>query len=342
MRRALYILASLLALGVIFAAWLAHSLWTPYRGFSRDGVFVEIPRGASTRVISRLLEERGVVRSRWAFELLGRAWLKRRLQAGEYFFERSASSFAVLEALAEGRVYTRSVSIPEGLAMTEIADLLEKEKLCHREDFLAAARDPAPIRDLAPRARNLEGFLFPATYEFPRRVTAHEIVAAMVRRFRTVWEGLPADGRVAGYTPAEIITLASLVEEETGASGERPVIAGVFYNRLRKKVALQCDPTVIYALRLNGRFDGALHTRQLRFNSPYNTYRYLGLPPGPITNPGQAALRAALFPPRVEYFYFVADTKGGHFFSRTLAEHNANVTRYRRLLAEASREILLR
>ncbi len=338
MRRALYILAALLALGVILAAWLAQALWIPYRGFSRDGAFVEIPRGASTREISRLLEERGVIRSRWAFELLSRTRAVLRLQAGEYFFERPASALDVLDTLAAGRVYTRSVTIPEGLAIAEIADLLEKEKLASRDAFLAAAADPAPVRDFAPRARTLEGFLFPARYEFPRRVTPQEIVAAMVRRFREVWSAMPAAGRVEGYSPAEIVALASLVEEETGSSSERGAIAAVFYNRLRKKVALQCDPTVIYALRLAGRFDGTLNLRDLRIHSPYNTYRHPGLPPGPISNPGEASLRAALFPPRVEFLYFVANTRGGHFFSRTLAEHNSSVAQYRRLLAQINRE----
>jgi UPF0755 protein len=207
-----------------------------------------------------------------------------------------------------------------------------------REEFLAAARDPSPVRDIAPRARNLEGFLFPATYQFPRRVAAGDIVGAMVRRFREVWNSLPERQALpGGFSVEQVVTMASLVERETGIAGERAVISGVFHNRLRRGMPLECDPTVIYALELAGRYRGSLTRADLRFDSPYNTYRRRGLPPGPIANPGEAALRAALAPAQTEYLFFVADAQGGHLFSRTLREHNANVARYRRLQAEAAR-----
>ena len=333
-------LAAILLLGLVLAAaWVAYALYVPYQGFPQEGVFVDVPRGASGRAIARLLAERGVVKSRLAFEALCRWRAGRTLQAGEYFFNRPVTAFEVFDAIAAGRVYEISVTVPEGFTMFAIAELLERQGLTDRHAFLDAARDPSPIRDLAPRAPSLEGFLFPATYHFPRHRTPQELAAAMVSRFRDAWQVLPG----AASSPNEasvdaVVTLASLVERETSVPAERPVIAGVFTNRLRLGLALQCDPTVIYALELAGNYHGSLVSSDLRFNSPYNTYRYPGLPPGPIASPGEASLRAALDPAQVEYLYFVADGRGGHVFSKTLEEHNRNVARYRRQLAENGRE----
>lgn len=317
-------------------AWLWLMLARPYQAFPTGGVFVEVTRGARLRQIAALLEENGVVRSRVAFEVLGR-WHGLPLQAGEYFFNRPRTAEEVFRILAEGRIYTQTFTVPEGLTMFEIADLVERSKLAGREEFLEAARDTSLVRDIAPHARNLEGFLFPATYQFPRRVSAREVVAAMVRRFHEVWSALPNDSLPRGFSVEQVVTLASLVESETGVADERPVIAGVFYNRLRLGMALECDPTVIYALELAGKYRGSLIKRDLRFDSPYNTYRRRGLPPGPIANVGEAALRAALEPAKTDYLYFVSDAQGGHLFSRTLREHNANVARYRRVQADAAR-----
>lgn len=293
---------------------------------------VEIPRGTSRRGVARLLEQTGVVRSAVAFEMLARWRSHVELQAGEYRFDQEASALEVFRKIAEGRVFVHPLVIPEGLNIFEIATRVEQAGLAPRHEFLAVARDPALIRDLAPQAESLEGFLFPATYGFPRSVTAGEVAQAMVARFRQALAGYPQEGRnPQGLSLIEAVTLASLVEEETGQRDERPLIAGVFYNRLAKRIALQCDPSVLYAMQLAGKNDGIIHQSDLRLDSPYNTYRYRGLPPGPIANPGQAALRAVLFPVETDYLYFVADTEGGHFFSRTLAEHNANVAKYRRL-----------
>jgi len=333
--RRMFVYAILLFIAA--GAWLAYALLTPYQAFSQEGVFVEVPRGATKRSIARLLAEKGVVRSSVAFELLSRWHARQTLQAGEYYFSRPATSVEVHGTLAEGRVHVHVVMVPEGYTMFDIAELLETAKLTHRENFLAAARDPSAIRDLAPEARSLEGFLFPATYQFSRRVTAEEIAGAMVRRFREVWASFPPEGRnPEQLSVLRAVTLASLVERETGQPDERPLVSGVFYNRLRRSMALQCDPTVLYALRVAGTPRAALTIADLQFNSPYNTYRHPGLPPGPIANPGHAALRAALYPPKTDYLYFVSDTRGGHFFSKTLAEHNANVGRYRRMSAEAA------
>jgi UPF0755 protein len=330
MRRLLWIGILLILLA---AAWLAVALYLPYRGFPAEGIYVDVPHGASRRSVARLLQQNGVIRSRVAFEALCRARPRQTLQAGEYFFDKRRNAFEVFQLLAEGRVFTKSITVPEGYTIFDIADLVEREGLTTRDAFLFSARDPTPVRDLAPTAPSVEGFLFPASYQFPRHPKPEEIIGAMTRRFREAWESLPEEARARNASRVgEVVTLASLVERETGVPEERSLVAGVFSNRLKRGLPLQCDPTVIYALRLAGRYDGTLATRDLQFHSPYNTYRRAGLPPGPIANPGEASLRAALDPPAVTYLFFVANAQGGHFFSTTLREHNQNVARYRRLL----------
>jgi len=333
MRRAFLFLLILL---ILAAGYFYLALYQPYQGFASDGVYVDIPRGASQRTISRLLAENGVVRSRMAFELLCRLRKRNTMEAGEYFFDRPVTAFAVYEAIANGRVFVKEFVIPEGFTMFDIADLAAQEGFLTRDEFLVAARDPSPVRDIAPDAPSLEGFLFPATYEFPRHMTGKDMTSAMVKKFRQEWLTLPVTGAPLNQSIQDTVTLASLVERETPRPEERPHVAGVFENRLRIGQPLQCDPTVAYALTLAGLFTGKLDGGDLHFSSPYNTYRNRGLPPGPIANPGEAALRAALDPPPTEDLYFVANTEGGHFFSKTLEEHNRNVARYRQLL-EGSR-----
>jgi UPF0755 protein len=328
----LFVLVVFLALGGV-TGWIYWSLYAPYQNFQAPGVFVDVPKGASERSISHLLVQQGVVRNEWAFDALCRYRSRRTLEAGEYYFDHPQTAFAVFDTLAEGRVFEISVTVPEGFNTFQIADLLESKGLTTRDAFLAAAADPAPVHDIAPTAPSLEGFLFPATYQFPRHVTPVQIIAAMTDHFRAEWTTLTSGDPLNGaLTPLQDITLASLVESETPKSDERPVIAGVFENRLHKRMPLQCDPTVVYALEKKGDYKGTLTIPDLRVDSPYNTYRYPGLPPGPIANPGETSLRAALRPATVDFLYFVADTEGGHQFARTLAEHNRNVARYHELL----------
>ena len=329
-------LLGLLFVGLlVIAGWLGVSLLLPYQGFSSQGTYVDVPRGASRRSIAGLLESAGVVRNRWAFEILSRLRPRRTLEAGEYFFDRPVTSLDVFETLASGRVYVRELVIPEGFSMFDIAALVEHQQFTTREEFLAAASNPAPIRDLAPGAPSLEGFLFPATYEFPRHPSAEDMVTAMVKRFRREWAAVSSETTsTSGLSVNQAVTLASLVERETPKPDERPLVAGVFANRLRERLPLQCDPTVVYALELAGKYSGSLQAASLPFESPYNTYRHTGLPPGPIANPGSASLRAALDPQKTDYFYFVANTEGGHLFGKTLAEHDRNVALYRHRLAE--------
>ena len=333
MRRFLGIVLTLL---ILAAGYLYISLFRPYQGFPSGGVYVDIPHGASQRTIARMLSDNGVVRSRLAFEALCRSRRKRTLEAGEYFFDHPVTSFEVFDTLANGRVYVRELVVPEGFTMFEIADLAANEGFLSRDEFLAAARDASSIRDLAPEAPSLEGFLFPATYEFPRHMTGKDMTAAMVKRFRQVWSALPPAAENAPHKNVQnVVTLASLVERETPRPEERPHVAGVFTNRLRIGQPLQCDPTVAYALTLAGKYSGKLDGEDLSFPSPYNTYHNHGLPPGPIANPGEASLQAALAPSPTDDLYFVANTEGGHFFSKTLEEHNQNVARYRHLLEQS-------
>lgn len=340
MRRFLiFLLLVILGLGGA-AAWLWHSLNTPYGNFQPPGVFVDIPKGASERAISRLLAQQGVIQNEYAFDALCRYRSRRKLQAGEYYFDHPQNAFAVFDTIAAGRIYEISVTIPEGFNTFQIAGLLESKGLTTRDAFLAAAADPTPIRDLDSDVPGVEGFLFPATYQFPRHVTPQQIIAKMTDHFRTEWNSLIAETSSPDAiitktpNPKHVVTLASLVESETPKFSERPIIAGVFENRLRIHMALGCDPTVVYALEKKGLYKGTLTLPDLRVDSPYNTYRYAGLPPGPITNPGETSLRAALHPAATDALYFVADTEGGHLFAKTLSEHNSNVARYHKLLKQ--------
>lgn len=323
--------------GVLRADWT-----TPYAGYAAGGVFVQIPRGMGEAGIARTLAASGVVRSALSFRALELRHSHELLEAGEYRFERPETPEQVFDTLAHGRIYLVAVTLPEGETMFNIAAQLEAKGVTSRDDFLAVARSGALVADLAPGAPSLEGFLFPATYQFPRHQTGTKIAEVMVRRFREAWArsvaALPENARpTVAFGPLQAVTLASLVEKETGVPEERSLVSSVFWNRLRKGIALDCDPTVIYALVLAGRYNGQLLLADLRLDSPYNTYRRRGLPPGPIANPGEASLRAALKPAQGDWLYFVATGDGGHAFSRTLAEHNTNVAKYRKREAQLRR-----
>ena len=340
MKRTLVLGAVLLLAAAGAAAWMWSSIERPYQGFAAEGVFVDLPHGASSRAAARLLEQNGVIRSAFAFEVYARRHPRRHLQAGEYFFNHAISGHDVFWQIADGHIYEQAFTVREGETIFDIAHDLEVEKLMTADDFLAAAQNPELIRDIAPRAKTLEGFLFPATYFLPRHPTPTDVTAEMVHKFKEEWQRIAppesqrdTTGLEHGRPVASVVTLASLVERETPRPEERPLVAGAFENRLRKNIPLQCDPTVIYAMQDAGQYNGRITGADLHFPSPYNTYAHPGLPPGPIGNPGEASLRAALDPAKTDYLYFVANTQGGHFFAATLAEHNRNVTKYRRLLA---------
>jgi UPF0755 protein len=288
--------------------------------------------GYSTRRIAAELKKAGVIRSELAFRLWHATHPKPSLKAGEYLFEREATLPQIYERIARGDIYFHTVTIPEGYTMFDIAKAMEDAGLGSAADFLHIAETQTQlISDLAPEAKSLEGYLFPNTYEFTRTQSKEEMVAMMVHQFRLVAQQIGLNPG-ANLDMQRTVTMASIVEKETAAPDERLRVASVYYNRLTQRMALDADPSVIYAELLTGTYSGALHHADLAVNSPYNTYRFPGLPPGPIANPGKGALEAAMHPDITNFLYFVADGSGHHRFARSLEEHNKNVTAYRRAL----------
>ena len=349
------LLVLLLAAAALGLAWVVFDLLSPYRGYAGN-VILEIAPGSRASQIADSLAARGVLRHRWPFllrYLIGRP--RRTLRAGEYMFDRPLRPIDVYRKLVLGEVYLHPVVIPEGSDRFDIARILNQRLGIDPELFLRVTRQTMPIHDLDPKAPSLEGYLFPDTYRFPRGVSAATVVTTMLARFRhivatrfadvgatlVVAQGRPRgaplhQGGLTGWH--DVITLASLVEKETPEASERPLVAGVFERRLALGMPLQCDPTVVYAAQLEDRPMGPITQTDLQLNSPYNTYRHAGLPPGPIANPGEASIRAALHPAAGDALYFVANNQGGHVFARTLAEHQLNVARYRREVAASHRK----
>jgi peptidoglycan lytic transglycosylase G len=312
---------------LVAAAWLAWALWLPVRPEGQK--FVLLHPGFTTRHIAFALKSAGVIRSSTAFLLWHFVVHPRTLKAGEYLFDKPANALQVHRRLARGDVYIHSVVIPEGFNIFEIAQAMHAAGLGSEQEFLQAARtDTILIKDLDPQATSLEGYLFPDTYQFTRTETPTDMLAIMVHRFR-------AQARAMGLTgnTHQVVTMASIVEKETAVAEERPVVASVYYNRLDQHVALDADPSVIYAELLAGKYSGALHHDDMQFDSAYNTYRHIGLPPGPIANPGLASLRAAMHPANSPYLYFVSAGDGHHRFAATLEEHNHNVALYRKAVS---------
>jgi len=336
MRRKLVLVLSLFGLlAVAGGGYVAWETARPHRGW-RKAVFVQLPPGASTRAIAARLRDAGVLRRQWPFLLLHYVRPRLTLKAGEYYFDQPVSPRDVIWKLRRGDVYLHAVTVPEGLTLFETAQALASTGLATAEEVQQAFLDPAPIAGIAPGAVNLEGYLFPDTYHFSRPVTARQITAAMVKRFRSVYEELGRRHQPVRAV-AETVTMASLVEKETGVAAERPLVASVFYNRLAIGMPLQCDPTVVYAAILAGRYRGTIYRSDLAFDSPYNTYKHPGLPPGPIANPGRASLEAAMAPATTSYLFFVSDGNGTHRFSTTMAEHDRAVAEYRRSTAARPR-----
>ena len=338
MRRILLIvIAVLVVAGAGAAVWVLVGAEKPYKGYEGAEQFVDIPPGAGPALIGRRLTESGVVRDRISFRVaLARSGQARRLQAGEYRFDQPMSAREVIDKLARGEVFLRPITFPEGLTIQQMAQIYERDAGGKRADFIAAASNVALIRDVDPVATDLEGYLFPNTYSLPRRTTAEQLVQRMVTAFRdALTEDIVQRAAARGWTVRQLITLASLVEKETAKPEERPLVAAVYTNRLRLGMGMQCDPTVIYALERAGKYTGNLTRENLQFDSPYNTYRYAGLPPGPIAAPGRASIEAASAPADVPYVYFVSRNDGSHVFSETLDEHNRNVFEYQKKPARA-------
>ena len=325
----LFLLFLLVAVVAAAGAWWGYQrLIEPYRGYDAPEVFVEIPSGAGPAGIGERLVAAGIVRDAWTFRaavlVSGRA---RALKAGEYRFDAPLHALDVIDKIARGDVYKRLLTFREGLTVGEMSRVFEERGFGSGDDFRKAAQQASLVADLDPAARDLEGYLFPETYALPRGTPARDVVAQMVAGFK---EALTPDFREAakasGLSVRELVTLASLVEKETGAEAERPLVAAVYRNRLKIRMPMQADPTVIFALQKAGKYTGNLTREHLReLDSPYNTYRYAGLPPGPIAAPGRASLQAAAKPADVDYLYFVSKNDGSHVFASTLAEHNKNV-----------------
>ena len=313
------------------AGWLARELRAP-AGRPAEAFFV-VEKGWTARAVIGRLRERSFVRSALPLRLACRLFYpERTFKAGEYLLTPPLSAKEALFRMFGGRTYLEPVTVPEGLTGAEVAALLRPGDPAGAAAFLAAFRAAGRIADWDPLAGDLEGYLFPDTYMLPRKAPEADLVAAMVGGFRRVFDGeRRRRAEELGLTVREAVTLASLVEEETALPEERPLVSAVFHNRLRLGMKLDCDPTVAYALKLEGRYTGRLLLRDLKHPSPYNTYLRAGLPPGPISNPGRESLDAALHPAAGDYLYFVARGDGGHAFSRTLGEHSAAVRRLRAL-----------
>ena len=322
--------ASLLALAALAGLFVYANLHKPYGTFA-EPVFVDFRHGTTTAEMAAELESKGVVQARWLFLA---ARLMRRgtaLQAGEYRFATPATPLEVYSRIAKGDIFHIELTIPEGYTIFDIAGALEKQGIVQLGTikpaaFLAAARNPALIRDLDPKATSLEGYLFPNTYRIYRHTTAEQLCKQMTAEFRSRWRSLNTTANLH-----DTITLAAMVEREAKLPEEAPKVASVFHNRLRTGTKLDCDPTTVYAALLENRYRGVIHQSDLDSQNPYNTYRHVGLPPGPIANPGLRAIRATLAPADSKWLFFVAraDGSGGHFFSESLGQHLAAVKQYR-------------
>lgn len=339
MKRLLKLAAVLLGLAALAAGgaawWLGRMLDTPYDGTDGTPVTVELERGMPARATLDALGDAGVVE--YPDAVL--AWLRFRgtaqdLQAGEYRFEGASTPRAVVGRLVRGDVVLHAFTIPEGLTVPSTIDRIVEAGFADRDALTAAAGSPealAAVRTFDPSAEEIEGYLFPDTYRFPRGESADRIVSAMIERFlEVVGAEFAEEARAVGLSPREAVVLASLIERETGVSAERARVSRVFHNRLERGMLMQCDPTVIYAIEREGREVRRLTLTDLRYDSPWNTYRYPGLPPGPICSPGRASLMAAVKPADGPELFFVAAPGGGHRFSETLAQHNAAVREWRR------------
>lgn len=326
-RIAVGLFVAIVALVGAVGARIAVAELRPYKGYAESELFVEIPTGSSPASIGRRLVDAGVLRDTLGFRFeLARTRTSGRLQAGEYRFDHPMTVQEVVAKIARGDVYLLPITFREGLTLREMAQLFESKGFGSAAEFMAAASDGRLVHGIDPAARDLEGYLFPDTYAMVRRATAPQLVARMVAGFEKVLTPeLRAAAEARGLSVRQLVTMASIVEKETGSPDERPLVAAVYANRLRIGMALQGDPTVIYALVRMNRYDGNLTRDDLRIDSPYNTYRYPGLPPGPIANPGRASLEAAAHPADAPYLYFVSRGNGRHAFAANLDEHNHNV-----------------
>jgi UPF0755 protein len=318
---------------ILVSVWLGFDVYrkvfSPYQGYSGKAV-VRIEPGNSATTISAMLYRRGIIANGLYFKQYYRWFFRgKTLKAGEYLFDAPLTMRQVIEKLNLGKAILYKLTFTEGLGMDDMALIFQEAGIFNANEFILAARDTDLISDLDPEAGDLEGYLFPDTYLVRKDISAADMVAMMVRRFREnfsnpfIWRA-----RDIGFSVRQAVIMASLIEKETAARDERFLVSSVFHNRLRHKTLLDCDSTIVYALKKAGRYRGKLGWDDLKFYSPYNTRLYRGLPPGPIGNPGYASLEAALYPENTEYMFFVAKDANSHYFSKTLAEHNRAVKKF--------------
>ena len=324
----------LVVLGLLGYLYLIREMNTFHTPTSTEPF--EIPQGLSARGVLKILGERGLISNeRLTMTYLVVSGNRKSLKAGEYLFDQAVTARGVIDTLVAGAVYLHKFTVPEGLTLAEVAARWEEQGFGKAEEFVAAAEESGDLLDfeggVSGAGASVEGYLFPETYSFPIRTTPRQAIEAMVGRFRSVMDQLSTRFPSESWTlnPRDTLILASLVEAEAAVDEERELIASVFLNRLKQRILLQCDPTVVYALEKSNRYQGTLTRSDLRVDSPYNTYRYAGLPPGPIANPGMRSLEAVIRPATSHYLYFVRTTEGRHTFSETLAAHNRAVAAYR-------------
>jgi len=316
---------------LFLASWFAFEfLNTPKR--PTDKILYEIESGEGANSLAEHLKEEGIIQKKTAF-LLGHSlfYSQKTIKAGEYVFELPLSIQKILHIITEGKILLHSATIPEGLTRMEIANHLESLGFAERQVFMNTSEDTSTISDIDRDAQDLEGYLFPETYFFPKGVTTERIVFSMTAQFKdTFTKEWRRRAEEIGFTIREIIILASLIEKETSLPDERPLVSAVFHNRLNIRMKLDCDPTIIYALKQDGQFKDRLRTKDMQLDSPYNTYLYRGLPPGPIANPGKESIAAALYPADKDFLFFVAKNDGSHHFSSSFREHQNAVNTFQR------------
>ncbi len=322
-----FVLGLFIIVGILFSASFWFYLLDPTQKGKQDQIFF-VPEGSTLSKVAEDLESKTLIKSKdpflfWA-KLMGYA---RKIKAGEYRLNPDMSPLRILDVMSRGSIVTHPVTIPEGYNRMQIGALLEEKGLADKAEFVSLTGSPDIARVYGFSGPDLEGYLYPDTYQFSRGLSARTIVDVMVRHFVTVAGPFRDQIKASGMTLEQVVILASIVEKETGRAEERPVIASVFLNRLKKRIRLETDPTVIYGIK---NFDGNLKKKDLSRYSPYNTYVIRGLPPGAIANPGKEAIRAVLYPADTSYLYFVSKNDGTHYFSKTLSEHNRAVRKYQK------------
>jgi len=324
----IFIIVILLVGGVVGYDFY-QKITTSYKGYDRP-VTINIKKGSSATVIAKQLYSNKVISNYYYFRLYHRFFNNSvHFKAGEYLFDKALTMPQVIDKLNQGKIKLYKVTIKEGQTIEETADLLQQQHKADTAAFIRKAKEAGPIRDLDPKAPDLEGYLFPDTYHIRKDMDSQEFVEMMVDKFKEKFtNSMRWKAEELNMTIREVVTLASLIEKETSVREERFLISSVFHNRLRIGMALACDPTIIYALKRDNVYRGKLGWDELKYDSPYNTRLYRGLPPGPICSPGFASIEAALYPEQTKYLYFVAKDDRSHYFSKTLREHNQAVRKF--------------